>query len=647
VSVKSANKSVVGRQAQLPLHRAFKISMNSLKIRFWRSMVTAGGIFLGIAFLATVLTQYLMQWPVAPKVEAGFVQLDGQINGPGAQEVFKPIPVGVGREAGIPEAVIKKSLLPDKSKFSLTTIITGQLQEKRAIKNLARVKKEWEGLRLFEKDLPLYLDILGGKDIKIADAVKAGVPQKLAKKAAAAAESCSASAIADYLKKTPGKIEPIYVATALDKDISPADALKAGIPSDLVAKAVTASIPPPPAAPAPDAAAPAAAPANVAAEAPAPAAPAAPAGPPPPAPGMLRGKALNTVLNDNPDLWTESKVVKKLRKQLPVFASIADAKDVKADDAIKAGLPKDVVRKMEREYPLFHGSDMVDILREDSDGLKPIYAAAALDQDISISDGDRAGVPHAISKMLAGSGKAFKATALNDAIKIHPTWIKIWESRLKRNKVFTEAKKPAIDKLAKEYAITLNEALVLAKNPDKHSADMGNVMIVNQDGRRISANFLKHKTIGSTKLASGDYILIPDRNSWYRMIWLVVMSLLVCTVGITNSMLMAVTERFKEIGTMKCLGALDTFVVLLFMLESGMLGICASVLGWILGFVAMVLIAGMSKGWDIVATMSIWGVFATLGICVAAGMILTLFATIMPARQAARMPAAMALRSEI
>ena len=47
------------------------------------------------------------------------------------------------------------------------------------------------------------------------------------------------------------------------------------------------------------------------------------------------------------------------------------------------------------------------------------------------------------------------------------------------------------------------------------------------------------------------------------------MSLLVCTVGITNSMLMAVTERFKEIGTMKCLGALDSFVVVLFMLESG------------------------------------------------------------------------------
>ena len=40
-------------------------------------------------------------------------------------------------------------------------------------------------------------------------------------------------------------------------------------------------------------------------------------------------------------------------------------------------------------------------------------------------------------------------------------------------------------------------------------------------------------------------------------IWLIIMSLIVCVVGIANSMLMAVTERFREIGTMKCLGALD------------------------------------------------------------------------------------------
>ena len=52
-----------------------------------------------------------------------------------------------------------------------------------------------------------------------------------------------------------------------------------------------------------------------------------------------------------------------------------------------------------------------------------------------------------------------------------------------------------------------------------------------------------------------------------KQMWLIGLSLLVCVVGIANAMLMSVTERFREIGTMKCLGALDSFIVKLFLLE--------------------------------------------------------------------------------
>jgi len=132
-----------------------------------------------------------------------------------------------------------------------------------------------------------------------------------------------------------------------------------------------------------------------------------------------------------------------------------------------------------------------------------------------------------------------------------------------------------------------------------------------------------------------------------RQTWLVIMSLLVCTVGITNSMLMSVTERFKEIGTMKCLGALDIFVVELFLLESGILGIVASFAGWFAGFMSIWLLALAGHGWAVAGGIRVVQILATLGIGVGVGMLLTVIATIPPAIRAAKMPPAMALRTEI
>ena len=58
-----------------------------------------------------------------------------------------------------------------------------------------------------------------------------------------------------------------------------------------------------------------------------------------------------------------------------------------------------------------------------------------------------------------------------------------------------------------------------------------------------------------------------------KQTWLISLSLLVCVVGIANAMLMSVTERFREIGTMKCLGALDSFIMTIFLMESGLQGL--------------------------------------------------------------------------
>jgi hypothetical protein len=164
-------------------------------------------------------------------------------------------------------------------------------------------------------------------------------------------------------------------------------------------------------------------------------------------------------------------------------------------------------------------------------------------------------------------------------------------------------------------------------------------------GIAFLASVLTSKAIAGPNLA-------PDEAS--RLTWLVALSLVVCTVGITNSMLMSVTERFKEIGTMKCLGALNQFVVRLFMIEAFFLGTIASVLGWAVGTGLMVLIKLMSgvpdnapPGTRALGALDIGDVLGILFFCVPLGAILTAVATFIPAMRAAQIPPAAALRVDV
>lgn len=128
--------------------------------------------------------------------------------------------------------------------------------------------------------------------------------------------------------------------------------------------------------------------------------------------------------------------------------------------------------------------------------------------------------------------------------------------------------------------------------------------------------------------------------------WLIVMAVLLCTVGIANAMLMSVTERFREIGTMKCLGAVDSLVVKLFLLESGMLGLVGALLGFVLG-----LLVAMTGGLLQFAGFAIvYFPYSQIGTVFAwsflTGIVLAVVGTLYPAILAARMNPVDALRVE-
>jgi putative ABC transport system permease protein len=128
--------------------------------------------------------------------------------------------------------------------------------------------------------------------------------------------------------------------------------------------------------------------------------------------------------------------------------------------------------------------------------------------------------------------------------------------------------------------------------------------------------------------------------------WIIFLSLLVCTVGIVNAQLMAVTERFREIGTMKCLGALDRFVLRLFILEAGMQGAAGAAAGALSGG-SVALLGGWARfGGAAVAAVPAGDVLRSLAVATAVGIGLSLAGVLYPAWVASRMQPVEAMRVE-
>jgi hypothetical protein len=136
----------------------------------------------------------------------------------------------------------------------------------------------------------------------------------------------------------------------------------------------------------------------------------------------------------------------------------------------------------------------------------------------------------------------------------------------------------------------------------------------------------------------------------FRGSWIVAVSLLVTVIGISNAMLMSVTERFRDIGTMKCLGALSSFVRAIFLLEASFMGAVGGALGVLLGFLFAMLSYlvpyGAELSLEALAKEPGALVLASLGSLVA-GVVLSVVAALYPANLAARMVPADALRSNV
>ncbi|HIE33536.1 MAG TPA: FtsX-like permease family protein [Candidatus Altiarchaeales archaeon] len=82
------------------------------------------------------------------------------------------------------------------------------------------------------------------------------------------------------------------------------------------------------------------------------------------------------------------------------------------------------------------------------------------------------------------------------------------------------------------------------------------------------------------------------------VIGIAAISLIVGGVGIMNSMYTSVLERTREIGVMKAIGARNSDIMLLFLIESGIIGLVGGIIGCLIG-------VGLAKGVEFVATQEL------------------------------------------
>ena len=181
---------------------------------------------------------------------------------------------------------------------------------------------------------------------------------------------------------------------------------------------------------------------------------------------------------------------------------------------------------------------------------------------------------------------------------------------------------------------------------DCYTAMMADESLANE-----AKSTMEEELMSILKTENGYYVYsasewLEEMNNMINMVIVILtgiasISLLVGGIGIMNIMLVSVTERTREIGLRKAVGAKTRHIMMQFLTEAIVLTIIGGILGIALGFM---MASGLTKALDldIVPSISVETIVVTAGISIGVGL---LFGTY-PAYKAAKLDPIDALRYE-
>jgi putative ABC transport system permease protein len=200
---------------------------------------------------------------------------------------------------------------------------------------------------------------------------------------------------------------------------------------------------------------------------------------------------------------------------------------------------------------------------------------------------------------------------------------------------------------------TAEEIFFRRFHEEGQGADSATVLVDRDENVKEVARQIKEMGLGAQ--APIEYI---EREKFIYLLIFTTMScvaavaLLIAALGIANTMLMSVLERTREIGIFKAVGARDSHVQLIFLIEGACIGLAGGALGLLLGWAGSIpadrwirSMVSRDLKIDLKESLFVFPAWLTVGVVLFAVLVTTL-AAVYPARRAARVNPLTALRHE-